>query len=308
LNRAICTTTINSPSKALIDFCQLKEWDLIVALDVNSKPFDLSGCHILTPEFQEKMAPSLSQAIGFKSIQRRNFATLFALQSGYETIAFVDDDNIPKSNWSDLASQEKFYAMKYATTGKYFDPLSVIPAAQIYGVSHRGIPITHYAEESQVTTINRVEVTPDVVAMLWDGDWDVNAIDRLHNPCNGNLDVSEPFFSDELAPFNSQNTVMSAEAAKNFFIYPFIGRFDDILASYVLRIAGFSCVYTPPTVTQIRNTHSLKLDIDNEVWGYCFMQQIVDALLGGRDLLDLSELPDSTKRALEEWRKLIDRL
>ena len=308
MKKAICTTTINPPSEALLKFAALKDWDLIVALDTNSKVFNLPGSTVLSVKDQKLMAPELSSAIGFKSIQRRNFATLWALRQGYEKIAFVDDDNIPYDNWDNFASQTVFSANEYTTDRRIFDPLSIDPILLSKRISHRGIPLEYYGSEYEVTFEGESTVIPDVVAMLWDGDWDVNAIDRIKDSCYGKIEVKAPYFSKKISPFNSQNTVMSADAAREFFIYPHIGRFDDILASYVLTIAGFKTIYTPPTVDQVRNPHSLETDLKNELWGYHHIESLIDDLCKGKDVSDLSAIPDQTKVALEAWRSEIDRI
>jgi hypothetical protein len=308
MKKAICTTTINPPSKALLEFSSFRGWDLIVALDINSKEFNLSGCTVLSVEDQEQMAPNLSAAIGFKSIQRRNFASLYALREGYEKIAFVDDDNIPYEYWDDFASQNLFTGNQYTTDRRIFDPLAIDPKLLSKRISHRGIPIEYYGSEYNISFKGKSSIIPDVVAMLWDGDWDVNAIDRIRESCFGKIEVLEPYFSEKISPFNSQNTVMTANAAREYFLYPHIGRFDDILASYVLTIAGFKVVYTPPTVNQVRNPHSLEADLKNELWGYHHIESIIDDLSRGIDISDISAIPDQTKIALESWRCEIEKI
>jgi hypothetical protein len=306
MKRAICTTTINSPTEALIKFSKFTGWDLVVALDINSEPFNLQNSTILTIADQEKISKELSVAIGFKTIQRRNFAHLWALRNGYETIAFVDDDNIPKPNWETVASKKSFTSVEYKVDSKIFDPLSVIVECKSQKVPHRGVPISHYALENHgEEVLGAVSLDPDVIAMLWDGDWDVNAVDRIHKSCAGSLSVKQSYFSKTISPFNSQNTVLTSKAARDYFLLPFVGRFDDIIASYALLAKGYQCVYTEPTVRQDRNAHSLQKDISNELWGYHNIESIVSELLIGKDLSDLSIIPSETKIALDVWRKLI---
>ena len=305
MKKAICTTTINSPSEALIEFSKFSEWDLIVALDVNSKPFELQHSTILTIQNQEKISKKLSDAIGFRSIQRRNFAILWALYNGYDSIALVDDDNIPKTNWNEVASKSSFTALEYRVNAEIFDPLSVIDESKAQRVPHRGVPINYYGMQNlEIESLETVSLNPDVIAMLWDGDWDVNAIDRIHRNCYGTLNVEQSFFSRTISPFNSQNTVLTFKAARDYFLLPFIGRFDDILASYALLANGYQCVYTEPTVRQVRNVHSLQKDINNELWGYHNIESIVSKLVSGIDLCDVEEVPIEAKNALDIWREL----
>jgi hypothetical protein len=305
MRRAICTTTINPPSDALIAYSKFSEWDLVVALDKNSEAFELQNSTILTIQDQEKISKELSEAIGFKSIQRRNFAILWALRNGYESIALIDDDNVPKSNWENVASRKSFDATEFKVNSQIFDPLSVIDECASQKVPHRGVPISYYGKEKpQIESLGTVSVTPDVIAMLWDGDWDVNAVDRIHKDCAGPMNVKQRYFSKTISPFNSQNTVLNFNAAKNYFLLPFIGRFDDIVASYALLAKGYQCVYTEPTVRQDRNEHSLEKDILNELWGYYNIENIVTELIAGKDICDLEVLPTRSKKALDIWRKL----
>ena len=306
---AICTTTINPPSEALKRFAAFKNWDLVVALDTNSSEFHLDGAIILDIEDQINLSPRLSEAIGFNTIQRRNFAHLWALREGYKRIAFVDDDNIPQSNWEAIAEEEYFLAMEFETSLPIFDPLATILETQEAKVAHRGVPINQYGHENtKPTSLKTLKIKPDITAMLWDGDWDVNAVDRIHRNCNGTLTVQNPFFCNTAGPFNSQNTVISATAAKDYFLLPFVGRFDDILASYILRLMNYSCVYTEPTVTQIRNPHLLYRDISNETWGYHYLEEILCELQSGKHLSDLEIIPKRTKKALEIWNSEIERI
>ena len=53
-NFFIVTTTINKPSEALIKYSKIKNAKLIVALDKNSKKFDLNNSIILSTSYQEK--------------------------------------------------------------------------------------------------------------------------------------------------------------------------------------------------------------------------------------------------------------
>ena len=61
------------------------------------------GVVYLRPEDQEKVDGELSRVIGWRTVQRRNFATLAAWRDGAEVFAFIDDDNVPKdySSWGE---------------------------------------------------------------------------------------------------------------------------------------------------------------------------------------------------------------
>ena len=97
VKKAIVTTTINEPTKALKLFSKFSDWDLIVAGDTKTPEhmYKDIDCTYLNPQDQENIDKSLSDLIGWKCIQRRNMGFVYALQNNYDIIASVDDDNIP---------------------------------------------------------------------------------------------------------------------------------------------------------------------------------------------------------------------
>lgn len=307
-SKAICTTTINTATEALERFSKMEGWDLIVATDVNSEPFHLENTIILTPEEQMLLAPELSAAIGFRNIQRRNFATLYALRNDYDFLAFVDDDNIPNSKWNSEASNFKARDLDlYITQSSIFDPLSVVPETSRAGVSHRGFPDfdSRTKENNNIHCEQLSNFVPDVIAMLWDGDWDVNAISRQNKATSGTLTVKNQFKSNCWSPFNSQNTVMTNAAAREFFMFPGIGRYDDILASYWVQSRGYSVIYTGSTVTQIRNVHNLEKDIKNEKWGHENIYDVILELKSGKHITEINSLPKIARHSFELWQNAI---
>ena len=44
---------------------------------------------------------------------------------------------------------------------------------------------------------------------------------------------------------------------KDYFLFPHIGRMDDIWASYYVESLGYKVVYNYPTVYQDRNEHAV---------------------------------------------------
>jgi hypothetical protein len=108
MKRAIVTTTISSPSKAVLKYIEIAErdgWDVIVVGDMKTPHEEyerLASQHecffYLPPKVQEDIDKELSDAIGWRCIQRRNMGFVYAYRSGYEVIATIDDDNIPLDN------------------------------------------------------------------------------------------------------------------------------------------------------------------------------------------------------------------
>lgn len=136
----IATTTINKPTKALKLFASKKNFKLVVALDKKSKNFKLKNSIVLTTEYQQKKWPKLSNLVGWNCIQRRNFAILECLSRGAETIALIDDDNIPYSNWfKKICFDKKNYKANLVETNS--DVFDAIGYTNYKSLWHRGFPL-----------------------------------------------------------------------------------------------------------------------------------------------------------------------
>jgi hypothetical protein len=277
MNKIIVTTTINPPTKALIDFSVLPGWKLIVVGDLKTPHQQYSDPRYFyyTPANQEKDYPKLSGQIGWNTIQRRNLGYLKALEMGAEIIATVDDDNIPLRGWGENLIVGREVKIKSYTTDKVFDPLSVTNYSHLW---HRGFPIQRLLMRNSNITTETVFV--DVEASFWNGDPDIDAICRMeHGPvCEFDKDLF-PFTSPQFSPFNSQNTFLTRRALKRYFLFPKVGRMDDIWASYYLEAEGFRVAYSEASVRQVRNIHDLTIDFTAEILGYQKTDSLITALM-----------------------------
>ena len=59
---------------------------------------------------------------------------------------------------------------------------------------------------------------------------------------NFKFKVKKPYTSNRISPFNSQNTILTRECLKNYFLFPFIGRMDD-MGSYYVQALGLQVFY-----------------------------------------------------------------
>ena len=87
-----------------------------------------------------------------------------------------------------------------------------------------------------------------------------------------------PFSSNKFSPFNSQNTFITRNVIKHYFLFPHIGRMDDIWASYYVESKGFKVLYNKPSVYQKRNVHDLTKDMELEYIGYKNNQLLLEEL------------------------------
>jgi hypothetical protein len=139
-----------------------------------------------------------------------------------------------------------------------------------------------------------------VQANLWLGDPDVDAVCRMtKEPMVTDLAAPYPFASDSPAPFNSQNTILTRKAALEYFMFPGVGRMDDIWAAFYLQSKGFKVLFHKPTVYQARNVHDLTEDMKNEYLGYENNHKILFDL---RPKNVLSYLPKQSRQAFDAYR------
>ena len=264
--KLIVTTTINKPTDATKLFKTMEGWDFLVVGDKKTPHDEYKEYNYLTPQDQEDLDKNLSDMIGWNCIQRRNMGFLYALKNGYDIVATVDDDNIPYPHWGKLFNKSDT-VKTYSTHFGFFDPLSVTNYPHLW---HRGFPLQLIDQKNKVVSSGtKTCVNFDVQAKLWNGDPDIDAICRMIYKPECLFDNKDEWFTtDNLAPFNSQNTILKRDALKHYFMFDKVGRMDDIFGSYILQKKGFKCVFGPPTVYQHRNEHDLTVDMKKEYIGY----------------------------------------
>jgi hypothetical protein len=301
MRKVIVTTTIHAPTKAMEAFQTMKDWELVVAGDKTTPPgFRLERGIYITPDEQEKYDPLLSEAIGWNSIQRRNFAFLWAKDMKADIVALVDDDNIPLSGWGEeLLVGREVEVNYYETDLPAFDPVGATNYPHLW---HRGYPLELLAKrEYGRRTRRRIRV--DVQADFWNGDPDVAAICRLQHAPQCTFDSTPfPLASNRMSPFDSQNTFILGRALRDYFMFPFIGRMDDIWSSYYLQAKGYQVVYNKPSVFQDRNAHDLMSDLREEYLGSENNLRLVQSLARDPGSI-LTFLPKRAVRAFELYQE-----
>ncbi len=274
MQKIIVTTTINPPTKALLKYSKMKEWSLVVIGDQKTPHKEYlklqkqhQNIYYLSPEEQEKKYPQLSKVIGWNCIQRRSLGYIEAYKLGADIIATVDDDNIPYEGWgTDLYVNTTAFVDYYTVKALVFDPLSVTAHKHLW---HRGFPLELLKEKNLVEYAGKVKRHVYVQADLWDGDPDVDAIGRFTYRPMVKFDITSPYCSNKISPFNSQNTFIAREVLPKFYLYPAIGRMDDIWGAYVLQFYyPNSVIYNKASVYQQRNVQSTVKNMKDELLGY----------------------------------------
>lgn len=303
--KCIVTTTINSPTEATLKFCEKSDWIFIIVGDLKTPHEEyhllekkFSNVKYLTPEYQEKIYNELSNAIGWKSIERRNVGFVEAYNLGAEIIATVDDDNIPYESWGkELYVNQEIILDQYTPKLDVFDPLSITKDNYLW---HRGYPIEYLQERHLVEYSGEIKRKVLIQADLWDGDPDIDAIARLiYKPIVKYSDIIAPYCSNKIAPFNSQNTFLSRDVIPYYAVLPFIGRMDDVWGSYILQHKfPNSVIYNKATVYQKRNLQDLITNLENEIIGYRNTLKLINNLNNFEDLL-----PEKTLNFYKIYKK-----
>jgi hypothetical protein len=264
----IVTTTINPPTEALRRFSEMKGWQLVVVVDRKTpSDFAIPGAIVLTCDQQQSLAPQLSDSIGWNCIQRRNIGFVYAVKElKADIVATVDDDNIPLPGWGEnLMLGKAVSTFVWDCKAPMFDP---IYAAGYRHLWHRGFPLQFLRERSAW----RPDTEPwsaDIQADFWNGDPDIDAICRMEHAPDCTFDPKLfPIASRKPSPFNSQNTFLKASVIPHYFMFPFVGRMDDIWASFYVQSRGFKVIYGKASVTQVRSGHDLTKDMKAEYMGY----------------------------------------
>ena len=276
----IVTTTIHSPTEALVKFAE-KGWNMIIVGDLKTpheeykkfcKKYPL--VQYLNPEKQDKLYHLLSDNIGWNCVQRRSIGIAEAYNQKADIVALVDDDNIPYNDWGkEIFVGKKISVTSFQTKEKVFDPLSASGHPELW---HRGFPIQLLNKREY--TSEKTTMTVQVQADLWNGDPDIDAICRISHPEQFEF-KRKKFTSNALCPFNSQNTFLTRKALKYYYLLPHVGRVDDIWGSYILQEYIPGCVvYNQPSVFQKRNPHDIVDDLKAEMYGYEHTIELVNDL------------------------------
>jgi hypothetical protein len=182
------------------------------------------------------------------------------------------------------------------TSFNIFDPLSATNQKQLW---HRGYPIEALQKKNNILYLGKKKITPLIQADLWDGDPDIDAICRLSKKPIVKFEQFKPFGSNQLAPFNSQNTFIAREAIPYYTVLPHTGRMDDIWGSYIAQFYfPQSVIYNQATVYQDRNVQDLVTNLENEVIGYRNTLKMLNDLSNFE-----TYLPEKAKTFWKTYRK-----
>lgn len=284
---AIISTSINAAPLAYTQWAKLG--DLIVAGDRNSpdplQSYVEGHCHgrFLHHEFQDFLPGSFY--IGWNTIQRRNAALWAALRDeSYKYILTVDDDNLPMSGDFINGHKTQIGFRAETTIGSRSGFLNTGALCQPR-FHQRGTPYGVNTDPYVNRTWNVEGAGPEVVVSQAQvmGSPDCDAVERIcNNPHIVAVSADAIITPGVYAAFNSQATMWRRDWAPVSAVLPGVGRYDDILASFIfhrLARAYHVALYVgTPTVKQIRNDHNLTSDLKNELFGMNIIFEFAAAL------------------------------
>jgi glycosyltransferase involved in cell wall biosynthesis len=257
-------------------------------------------CRYVSPEAQERYLerfPAFGTFLPWNCIQRRNVGLLMAYDEGSDIVVTIDDDN--------LISQPDYFG-KHEHLGDTIDLDIVSHDSGWWNVCemlveehgfpfyHRGHPLSKRWTGGDFKT-HKAKGRSVVNAGLWLEEPDIDAVTRLCHPVrvlSRNSKFPEWLACNKgtWAPFNSQNTALLREVIPGYLLFPYVGRYDDIWASYVVRHItdhlNDYVTYGAPMVRQERNPHNYFVDFDAERLGLerndIFLGALKACVLSGR--------------------------
>lgn len=353
MKRALVTTTIRPPVLLSRWVEQLSAGDVVVVVGDLKTPheevellcadwenkYDVDAVY-LRPEDQESW--KVSEPVGWNCIQRRSVGFLEALRRAPDVdyLVTADDDNFPVGLdhieiLDDVFAGAGEAPVVHSESG-WLNPASVLRPS----VVHRGMPVakrhTGHGDPGTRTTHRPPGWRTGVMASLWLGDPDVDAVERI---AHSRLETTSLRTDVTLAPgtwgpFNSQATAFLRQLTPALLMWPHVGRYDDIWASYLAQAVcddlNLRVEYGDPLVRQERNEHDLVSDLEAELFGMRHTPAVVKSLRDLAATLTVSSLPTmslvvrvnwalmkiaklpfipvNTARAFEGWREDLDTL
>lgn len=263
-----------------------------------------------------KRFPELDEIIPYNSDNRRNIGFLVALEKGAEIVLSIDDDNFvrPGEDWfihhSIVGRIHESEAIE--SSDGWFNICTLLKTTPDRTIYPRGYPHSKRWKQNEIT-ITRSNKKVMLNLGLWDGEPDVDAVTRLHEPIKVEGDSSRKIMlaKGTNSPINTQNTAIHRDAMPAYYYIPMgftvhgnkIDRYGDIWSGFfvkkVIDHMGDTVSIGGPTVVHNRNPHDLLKDLKEELAGMILTESLV-SILGSIQL--------TSKTYLDSYRELAERL
>jgi hypothetical protein len=317
----IVLTTINSGG-VLDGYCQQGETEgvrdqvRIVVIPDRKSPRQLyekcsalsaQGFDVRCPTLAEqddylKKFGNLAQLIPYDSENRRNVGFLMALESGYDVLLSIDDDNFCIGETyaaCALACGDALTLPAVHSSSGWFNFCEMLSLEPNYRVFPRGFP---YSQRTQTPALKYINETGQVRMNvgLWLQEPDLDAITWLAAPVRAKSFKGDSVLlgQNTWSPINTQNTALHRDLIVSYYCvrmgYPLAGmpidRFGDIFSGYLaqacLRHMGDRIRVGTPIADHKRNAHDYLRDLAGELGGIMVLEPFVawlhDAKLEGK--------------------------
>lgn len=279
MKKYLVITTINKPNKAIQNYSNLKDWNVIVVGDKKTpKGWKMKGVEYLSPLNQEKLNFSICNKIPWNNYSRKMVGYLHAMKNGADIIAESDDDNYPCNNWGIIPQQKKFKIITgkgFVNIYKYYTNKTVWP---------RGFPLNNIKMVLDFN-IKSQSKKVDIWQFLVNQEPDVDAIYRLTNNSKILFNKNGYHILDKevICPFNSQNTLFFKPAFILMYLPSFVTmRATDIIRGLVAQPIMWklnkSLGFGEATAYQDRNPHDYLRDFIDELPIYINSEKIVETI------------------------------
>lgn len=265
----IVVTTINYPTRAVLAFVDLEDWNVVIVADKKTPvDWELPNCHYLSIEKQQNLPYKIVKYLPWNHYARKNLGYLYAIEHGAKIIYDTDDDNILINNRIDFMP-ESFEMLQCQASNGVFNPYAYFGHSDLWP---RGYPLNKIQQIAQ-HSYSVKKVNPLIQQILVNGDPDVDAFYRLTRgtPYISFDNISPVCVSkNTYCPFNSQSTIYHYKAFWGL-VLPITPAFRvcDIWRGYWVQkllsdIEG--CLsFSAPIVVQDRNIHNYFKDLLDEI-------------------------------------------
>jgi len=248
VNKAIVVTTIHSPSKAVKQFSNLTNWQLISVGDLKTPgDWQVPNVDYLAPKDQDKLFPKFSALLGWNRYARKNIGYLYAIKNGAKIIAEIDDDIAPYKTYPPQISENKNIPL---ISGEKF-----VNIYNLFGSKDswpRGFPIT------KVTKKQRLRMKKA----------------QVYSPIQNSL----------YCPFHSGNTFWYPPVFMLLYLPTYTNpHVEDIWRSYIAQrlmweINGHLTFIYPTVYTNQRNKHNYLKDFEYELPLFLQTEKLIKVL------------------------------
>ena len=327
-NKCIVITTINPPTKQVLHYACLVDWDLIIVGDskTDNSLYKNLNCIYLGLDEQKSLFPTIYDKIPLKSYTRKMFGYLYAIQNKYTVIYDTDDDNQYTENLSEFLHNTKDGKLRNLKTSSSKGFVNLYKNYTDGNIWPRGIPPKDPSIDIvPELTDGQPNLKVSIIQGLVNNDPDVDAHYRIYisdKPYTFEKDTDFDIIlnKNSVCPFNTQNTFWIDPSMFYAMYLPVTVtfRYTDILhgfvALYQLWKNNKTIKFTYPTAIQERNVHDLQKDYESEIPMYETATKVIDLLNKNKDasiydvysiLYEVGIVKKEELEILNEWMKLV---